>query len=129
MRGKNGSETVLVVDDDPLILNFIGDEISFYGYKPILVSSGEEALKMADNEKIDLLLIDIMTPGINGIDLAKQFAVLLPGIKILLMSGYDCPSIAHHGIPESEYAFIQKPFATDALVQKMWQVLEVVLTV
>ena len=120
---------MLVVDDDPLILNFIGDEISFYGYKPILVSSGEEALKMADNEKIDLLLIDIMTPGINGIDLAKQFAVLLPGIKILLMSGYDCPSIANHGIPESEYAFIQKPFATDALVQKMWQVLEVVLTV
>jgi DNA-binding NtrC family response regulator len=125
LLGKNGPETVLLVDNDPLILNFIEDEISFYGYKPILVSSGEETLKMADNEKIDLLLIDIMISGTNGIVLAKQFAVLLPGIKILFMSCYDWPSIAHHGIPESEYAFIQKPFATDALVQKMRYVLGV----
>ena len=117
-----------MVDDDPVILNFIEDEISFYGYKPILVSSEEEALKMADNEKIDLLLIDIMMSGTNGIGLVKQFAVLLPGIKILFMSCYDCPSIGHHGIPESEYPFIQKPFATDARSKRCgmcWVVLTV----
>ncbi|MDX1776231.1 MAG: response regulator [Desulfobulbales bacterium] len=122
MRLK-GSETVLVVDDDPLMLNVIEQGISFYGYKPIVASNGEEALKVAAEKKIDLLVTDIMMPGMNGIDLAKKFAVINPEAKILFMSGYVCPSIAHQGIPESEFAFIQKPFAPDTLVKKVQKVL------
>jgi DNA-binding NtrC family response regulator len=121
---KKGSETVLVVDDDPLVLNVIEAEISFYGYKPIMASNGEDALKMAENEKIDLLVTDIMMPGMNGIDLAKKFAVIKPEAKILFMSGYVCPSIAHQGIPEGEFSFIQKPFAPDTLVKKVRNVLK-----
>jgi len=120
---KKGSETVLVVDDNPLILDIIEDEISYYGYKPIIANSGAEALKLAENEKVDLLLTDIMMPGMNGIDLAKQIIVSCPEVKILFMSGYVCPSLAHQGIPDSEYAFIQKPFAPNALVKKMRNVL------
>ena len=122
MRTK-GSETVLVVDDDPMVLGLIEAEIALYGFKPILAGSGEEALSVAESEKVDLLLTDIMMPGMNGIDLAKEFAVSHPEAKILFMSGYVCPSIAHQGIRESEYAFIQKPFAPNVLVKKMRNVL------
>ena len=118
-----GLETVLIVDDDPMILSFIKEEIAQYGYKPILANNAEEALALAEEERIDLLLTDIMMPGINGVDLAKQFAVFNPEIKILFMSGFVCPSIAHQGIPESEYAFVQKPFAPNVLVKKIRKVL------
>ena len=114
---------VMIVDDDPMILSFIEEEIAQYGYKPILAKNAEEALSFAQKERIDLLLTDIMMPGINGIDLAKQFAVLNPEVKILFMSGYVCPSLAHQGIPESEYAFVQKPFAPNVLVKKLRKVL------
>jgi two-component system cell cycle sensor histidine kinase/response regulator CckA len=118
-----GSETILIVDDDQMILSLIEEEISQYGYKPILAKNAAEALSLAEKEKVDLLLTDIMMPGTNGIDLAKQFVALNPKVKILFMSGYVCPSIAHQGIPESEYAFIQKPFAPNLLVKKMRKVL------
>jgi DNA-binding response OmpR family regulator len=85
---KMGSETVMIVDDDPMILGFIEEEIVQYGYKPILANNAEEALSFARKERIDLLLTDIMMPGINGIDLAKKFAVLNPEVKILL-----CPAM------------------------------------
>ena len=120
---KMGSETIMIVDDDPMILGFIEEEIVQYGYKPILANNAEEALSLAQKEKVDLLLTDIMMPGINGIDLAKKFAVLNPEVKILFMSGYVCPSLAHQGIPESEYAFVQKPFAHNVLVKKIRRVL------
>jgi DNA-binding NtrC family response regulator len=122
MRNK-GSATVLVVDDDPMILSYIEEEIGLYGYNPILASSGEKALELAGSEKIDLLMTDIMMPGMNGIELAKQFVVLYPEAKILFMSGYICPSLAHQGIPESEYAFVQKPFVSNTLVKKVRSVL------
>lgn len=122
MRNKE-LETVLVVDDDPMILSYIEEEIGLYGYKPILASSGEEALQLAENQQVDLLVTDIMMPGMNGIDLAKKFAIINPAAKILFMSGYICPSLAHQGIPESEYAFVQKPFGPKTLVRKMRSVL------
>ena len=122
MRYK-GSETILVVDDDPMILSFIEEGIGLYGYKPIVATSGEEALKLAENERVDILVTDIMMPGMNGIDLAKKFAVSNPEVKILFMSGYVCPSLAHQGVPESEYAFVQKPFAPKTLVRKIRNVL------
>ena len=122
MRYK-GSEKVLVVDDDPLILHLIKEEIGFYGYRPIIAANGKEALSLAKNEEVDLLITDIMMPGMNGIDLAREFAEICPKAKILFMSGYVCPSVAHQGIPESEHAFIMKPFAPKSLVKKMRLVL------
>jgi len=122
--GNAGDETVVVVDDDPVLLDFIEEVISFYGYSTIMASSGNEALKLSENKKIDLLVTDIMMPGMNGIDLAKKFAVSHPETKILFMSGYVCPSLAHQGIPESECAFLQKPFVPKTLVSKMRNVLK-----
>ena len=116
---KKEPATVLVVDDDPIVLDLVKEHISKYGYQAILASSGEEALQVAkQNGKIDLLLTDIMMPGINGIDLARQFILLYPKTKILFMSGFMCPSLAHF-IPGDEGAFLQKPFLANTLIAKM----------
>jgi len=124
MRTKE-SATVLVVDDDPIILKIVAEQIALFGFQPILAASGKEALQLAKKQtQIDLLLTDIMMPEMNGVDLAKQFVTLYPETKILFMSGYICPSMAHYGIQDSEHAFVQKPFTPQTLITKMRKVLK-----
>lgn len=125
MRRK-GCETILVVDDDAGILGSIDLVLSPLGYRLLLASSGEEALELAEQkgEKIDLLFADIMLAGITGLDLARQFLKKYPGTKIMFMSGYMCPSIAHQGVRFSEKAFIKKPFTANTLVNKLRAVLK-----
>ena len=124
MRTKE-SATVLVVDDDPIIRKIVAEQIALFGFQPILAASGEEALQLAKKQtQIDLLLTDIMMPEMNGVDLAKQFITLYPETKILFMSGYICPSMAHYGIQDSEHAFVQKPFTPKTLITKMRNVLK-----
>ena len=121
---KIESATVLIVDDDPVLLNLVAEQISLFGYQPVLASNGEKALEIAPKQKnIDLLLTDVMMPKMNGVDLAKQLATLYPDIKVLFMSGYICPSIAHYGIQDSEHAYLQKPFTQNTLLTKMKNVL------
>ena len=124
--GKKGNETVLVVDDDSLALDLIELMLAPLGYRVLLATSGEEALEVAENNgrKIDLLLTDIMMPGQTGLDLVKEFIKKYPKTKILFMSGYLCPSVAHHGLAFSEKAFVLKPFTTNTLAKKMRSVLE-----
>jgi len=124
MRTKE-SATVLIVDDDPIIRKIVAEQIALFGFQPILAASGEEALQLAKKQtQIDLLLTDIMMPEMNGVDLAKQFVTLYPETKILFMSGYICPSMAHYGIQDSEHAFVQKPFTPQTLITKMRKVLK-----
>ena len=121
---KIESATVLIVDDDPVLLNLVAEQISLFGYQPVLAPNGEKALEIASKQKnIDLLLTDVMMPKMNGVDLAKQLATLYPEIKVLFMSGYICPSIAHYGIQDSEHAYLQKPFTQNTLLTKMRNVL------
>ena len=124
--GKKGTETVLVVDDDPLALDLIELTLTPLGYKVLLASSGEEALQVAENreEKIDLLLTDMILTGITGLDLVKQFVNRYPKTKVMFMSGYMCPSIAHQDVALSEKAFVLKPFTTNTLATKMRSVLK-----
>ena len=122
---KKESATVLIVDDDPFLLDIVAEQISLFGYQPILASSGKEALQLASKQtQINLLLTDIMMPIMNGVDLAKQFVALYPEAKVLFMSGYICPSMAHYGIPDSEHAFVQKPFTPKTLITKIRNVLD-----
>ena len=122
---KKESATVLIVDDDQILLHIVAEQISLFGFQPILASSAEEALQVAPQQtQIDLLLTDIMMPNMNGVDLAKQFIALYPETKVLFMSGYICPSMAHYGIENSEHAFVQKPFTPQTLITKMRNVLE-----
>ena len=121
MHGKN-LKTVLVVDDDPSILSLVKEQLSSYEYLPILASSGEEALEIASETQIDLLLTDVKMPGINGIDLVKQFSTLYPKTRVLFMSVFTLPS-SLYSICGREMVLLQKPFLVDALIKKMETVL------
>jgi two-component system cell cycle sensor histidine kinase/response regulator CckA len=122
----SGSETVLAVDDDPTMLELVEELLTPMGYQVLSASSGEEALEMmaSQERKIDLLLTDVMLPGIKGQDLAKQLLLSCPDVNVLFMSGYLCPSMAHKGSETRFEAFIQKPFAPNSLLRKMRKLLD-----
>ena len=121
-----GSETVLAVDDDPVILELLVELLTPLGYRVFSAASGEEALEMSasQQERIDLLLIDVVLPGINGQDLAKKLLINRPDANVLFMSGYLCPSMAHSVSDPRFEAFIQKPFAPNSLLRKMRKLLD-----
>ena len=122
----SGSETVLAVDDDPTMLELLEELLTPMGYQVLSAASGEEALEMmaAQERKIDLLLTDVMLPGIKGQDLAKQLLHNCPDVNVLFMSGYLCPSMAHKGSEPRFEAFIQKPFAPNSLLRKVRKLLD-----
>ena len=122
----SGSETILAVDDDPTMLELVEELLTPLGYKVLSAASGEEALEMMDSqqEKVDLLLTDVVLPGIKGPDLAKKLLVNRPDVNVLFMSGYLCPSMAHSASEHRFEAFIQKPFAPNSLLRKMRQLLD-----
>lgn len=124
--GLRGSETILVVDDDPGILDLLGELLKPLGYNVITVASGEEALEMTalHSDKIDLLLTDVVLPGIKGQELAKQVLHRCPGVNVLFMSGLLCPSMAHHDEGQQFEAFVRKPFSPNELLRKMRKVLD-----
>ena len=121
-----GSETVLAVDDDPYMLNLVEEVLKGQGYKVLSAASGEEALTVASlhQDRIDLLLTDVMLPGIKGQELAKKLLHSCPDVNVLFMSGYLCPSMAHGDSDHNFEAFIQKPFAPKALLWKIRKLLD-----
>lgn len=123
---SRGSETIMVVDDEPVILALIKETLEHLGYRVIASSSGEEALRRLarEDQRPDLLLTDAIMPKMSGKDLADAARKILPGIKVIFMSGYPDESIAHHGILIPGVLFIQKPLMLDALARKIRDVLD-----
>lgn len=122
----SGSETVLAVDDDPTMLELLEEVLKPLGYKVLSAASGEEALDVFSEhqDEIDLLLTDVVLPGIKGQDLAKQLLNSCPDVNVLFMSGFLCPSMAHNNSEQRFDAFIQKPFSPNALLRKMRKLLD-----
>src|SRR6056297_1963385 len=120
-----GDETILIVEDDKSILNLIKTILSKKEYHVSISGSPTKAIEISKNiSKIDLLITDIVMPEMNGPDLAKEIIKIHPKIKILYMSGYTENVIVHQGIVEGNINFIQKPFSTLALVQKIRKCLD-----
>jgi CheY-like chemotaxis protein len=110
------NQTILIVDDDSLILDMLGVMLADLGYSVITACSGEEALhKAAEFKRIDILLTDIMMPNMNGIELAKKFNRLIPETKIFFMSGHVLPSLNIHEPLEENHVIFEKPFSIDRL--------------
>ena len=122
----SGSETILAVDDDPAMLELVGEVLTPLGYNVLFAATGEEALQVAQTgtEKIDLLLTDVMLPGIKGQELAEKILTSDPNVCVLFMSGYLCPSMAYDESEKKVEAFVQKPFTPNTLVRKMRKLLD-----
>ncbi|MHB8881211.1 MAG: ATP-binding protein [Thermodesulfovibrionales bacterium] len=123
---KGGSETVLVVDDDPFIRRLIADVLGPLGYRVLEADGGEEALKISESrtDAIDLLLTDIIMPKMNGKVISELVSKRHPEAKTIFMSGYTDDVIAHHGMLEPGLQFIQKPIVPRTLSDKLREVLD-----
>ncbi len=121
---EKSTTTVLIVDDEPNILDMLKNQLAYFGYNIITASSGIEALQKAEEfKRIDILLTDIMMPCMSGIELAKKFNELFPETKIFFMSGYTSPSLNIHELPKENYSFFEKPFSIDSLDSEFSKVL------
>ncbi|MBU8870975.1 MAG: PAS domain S-box protein [Gemmatimonadales bacterium] len=116
-----GNETVLLVEDEPAILNLTQRLLEGRGYSVLAASSPVEALNLADNHTgdIHLLLTDVIMPEMSGKDLANNLRSFFPNLKNLFMSGYTANVIAHHGVLDEGVVFIQKPFTSNELAAKV----------
>ena len=116
---EHGTETILLVEDEALLRTIIGETLEEYGYRVLSAAAPAEALatSAAFTEEIDLLLTDVIMPGMNGRALAERITAQRPGIKVLFMSGYTDNAIAHHGVLDSGVQFIEKPVPTPALLR------------
>ncbi|MEK6775378.1 MAG: ATP-binding protein [bacterium] len=121
-----GTETIMVVDDEPSILRLIVDVLQPLGYQLIGASSGEEALKADETFEgsVDLLLTDVIMTGMHGKELADALQARHPSMKVIFMSGYADNAIVHQGILDPEIAFLQKPLTPDILAHKVRNVLD-----
>ena len=118
-------ETILIVEDDPSILRLACKMLTRAGYAVIATGSPLEAIKLAENgeQKISMLLTDVVMPEMNGRDLLSSLQAVRPHLSCLFMSGYTANVIAQHGVLKEGINFIAKPFSNAELINAVSEVL------
>jgi PAS domain S-box-containing protein len=116
-----GQETILLVEDEPMILEMTTVMLETQGYTVLPANSAGEAVNLAREyaDEIHLLLTDVVMPEMNGRDLAGNLSSLYPQLKCLFMSGYTADVIAHHGVLDQGVQFLQKPFTMQTLAARI----------
>jgi PAS domain S-box-containing protein len=125
-QSLTGTETILVVEDQPEVRAVIRDILARHGYGVLEAANSVEAqsiLTSSDGE-VHLLLTDLVLPGTSGRDLAEQLVVGRPNLRVLCMSGYTDDMVVHHGVLDAGIAFIRKPFTPKVLLKKIRDVLD-----
>jgi len=113
------------VEDEPALRELVTLMIEGLGYQTSEADSGESAIAMVETEGLrpDLILTDVIMPGLSGRTLAEALSRIIPGVKVVYMSGYTDDAIAHHGVLDPGVEFIQKPFSMAVLADKIRSVL------
>jgi PAS domain S-box-containing protein len=121
-----GTETILLVEDNEQVRELTHSILTGSGYSVLVAENGPTVEKICAQHKegIDLLLTDVVMPGISGREVAKQVTARWPGVKVLFMSGYTENSIIHHGVLDDGTFFLAKPFTPSALTNKVREVLD-----
>jgi PAS domain S-box-containing protein len=122
-----GTETILLVEDETVILEMGAFILEQHGYTVLVAQNPLQALELVHRrqETIDLLLTDVIMPDMNGRELSRRVLELLPAIKVLFMSGYTADILAHHGGGmDASLHFLEKPFSASQLVQKVRSVID-----
>jgi len=121
-----GTETILLAEDEIMVRSLAQKMLEGQGYRVLASESVEDALDICrrHNSQIDILLTDVIMPGMNGKELYHQLQFMRPDLKVLFMSGYSQDIIAHRGILENDSNFLTKPFSAEALGSKIRQVLD-----
>jgi signal transduction histidine kinase/CheY-like chemotaxis protein len=122
----SGGETILVVEDDPAVLDYVTEVLTDLHYRVLQASEGASAVKIlqSDANNIDLLLTDVIMPGISGRIVAEEARRLKPGIKVLFMTGYSQNAIVHQGRLDQGVHLIQKPVTPPELANRVRRLLD-----
>jgi two-component system cell cycle sensor histidine kinase/response regulator CckA len=124
--GDGLGETVLLVEDDAQLRGIVARMLETRGYRVVRASGGEEALRLAhgDNGPIDLILSDLMMPGLGGRELVDRVRELQPTAPVLYMSGYTDDAAVRRGVLDQSAAFIAKPFSSDELARQARELID-----
>ncbi len=116
-----GNETILVVDDEPSLIQMLDTVLSHYGYKLLQANNADQALKMLSLNKIDLVISDVAMPGMDGHKLMDKIHQDFPGIKVQLVSGYntntDENTVLHKKI-------LYRPFSNNEMLARIRELLD-----
>lgn len=123
---NHGRETILLVEDEPIIIDMTRKMMEKFGYHVLSTPSPSEAIRIAkeNSDHIDLLISDVIMPEMNGQNLAERLVHLIPEIKCLFMSGYTADVISSKGMLNEGVNFIQKPFSSKDLATKLRAILD-----
>jgi CheY-like chemotaxis protein len=121
----NGSETLLLIEDDDMLRRLSVEVLESYGYRVLSAPNGGSALLLCERHPgpIHLLVSDVVMPEMSGREAADRLLKLRPELKVLFVSGYTDNSIVHHGVLAEGANFLQKPFSPEALARKVREVL------
>jgi two-component system, cell cycle sensor histidine kinase and response regulator CckA len=121
-----GCRTILVAEDEPMILKMTTTMLERLGYIVLAASIPSQAIRMSkeSDTKIDLVITDVIMPEMNGTELVERLLANQPGVKYLYMSGYTANIIADQGVLEEGTFFLQKPFSQKELAAKVLEVLD-----
>ena len=122
----SGGETILVVEDEENVRDMTAQALRRAGYQVLLAASGEEALELVVTKRwrFQLLITDIVMPGLRGTEIAQKLLAMIPGLRVLYMSGYTDNAMFHQKLLGAGAAFMQKPFTLDVLEEKVAQALD-----
>jgi len=116
--------TILVVDDEPEVRKLVTAMLTRNGYRVLTADTGENAVRLfRNNPGVELLLTDVVAPGMSGPMIADEIAALKPDIKVLFMSGYDGTQVVQRYVVEKNYSLLIKPFTMEQLEKKVRETL------
>jgi CheY-like chemotaxis protein len=121
-----GTETIVVVEDDPSVRDLVRLMLEGCGYRILSAPDADSAARLCSEHPggVDLLLTDVVMPDVGGRVLAERLTALFPALRVLFMSGYSDEAVFRHGIIRPDTAFIEKPFSQAGLARKVREVLD-----
>src|SRR6266436_7587700 len=119
-------KTILVLDDEADVRKLVAAMLISNGYQVVTADNGDNAIKAFRKSKhpIDLLLLDVVSPGLSGPMVADRIAEIQPGLRVLFMSGYDNTNVVQRYVVEKGYALLTKPFTPEQLAKKVREVMD-----
>ena len=120
-----GGTTILVVDDEPAVLETVRDGLAAHGYQVLTAGRGDEAMQVAQAHQgpIALALVDVVMPGLSGPEVVQRLHASRPEFKVLFMSGFSTEVVVVHGLDTGDPILV-KPFSLDTLGRKVREILD-----